>query len=246
MKPLVAICCSYSPPEGSAKSGLNAVPHAYSSCVARAGGVPLLIPRIDEPETVSELLERVDAVIISGGVDIDPIQYGKEPLRTLGQISPERDDLDRAVVGYVLANAMLPVLGICRGIQALNAFAGGSLHQDIPSCTGSQLQHSQKAPGWYGTHSIDIEGDSRLSRALQTTAIRTNSFHHQAVDQLAPGFRIAARSTDGVVEAIEREACPFCVGVQFHPELMAESGGQMMALFETFVREACAYRASKG
>ncbi len=238
MRPLIAVCCSYSSPEGSAVSGSDTVPHAYGRCVTRSGGVPILIPCMDDPAVAEDVLGAVGGLIITGGVDLDPALYGQEPARELGRISPERDTQDRAVIEWVLQHPEVPVLGICRGIQALNVFAGGTLHQDIPSCTGSKLQHSQQAPGWYGTHEVQIEADCELARTLGATTIRTNSFHHQAVDFVASGFRVVARASDGIVEAIERQDARLCLGVQFHPELMAECGGPMMALFQRLVEEA--------
>lgn len=238
MRPLIAICCSYASPEGSAASGTDTVPHAYGRCVTQSGGVPVLVPCMEEPAVVGDLLDRVEGIIITGGVDVDPALYGQEPLRALGKISPERDAQDRAIMEWVLERPEVPVLGICRGIQAMNVFAGGSLHQDIPSCTGSRLQHSQQAPAWYGTHEVEIQPDCELWRALGATTIRANSFHHQAVDAVAPGFRVVARASDGVVEAIEREHARFCLGVQFHPELMAERSEPMMGLFRHLVAAA--------
>ena len=123
------------------------------------------------------------------------------------------------------------MLAICRGIQALNVFAGGTLIQDIPSQVPGALKHSQQAPGWYGTHVVDITERSVLAGTLGTEAYSVNSYHHQAVQDVAPGFRVGARSADGVIEAIEREGSAYCVGVQFHPELMAGRDEKVARLF---------------
>ena len=237
-RPLIAILCGLSDPEGPSGSARDSVPHAYARCVHRAGGAPLLVPAGLDAEAVTAVLDAAAGVIITGGVDVDPACFGQDPRRELGAVSPERDALDRAVVGHVMTRPELPVLGVCRGLQALNVFAGGTLVQDIPSQISGALKHSQQAPGWYGTHAIHVVAGTILAETVGAETLAVNSFHHQAVLDVAGGFVVAARSADGVVEALERTDARYCVGVQFHPELMAGKCDALRRLFERLVSEA--------
>jgi len=210
LRPLIGVLCGLSG-EKNGGSAADTAPRAYSQAVRSAGGAPVLIPCSDD---------------------------GQEPRRQFGRVSPERDALDKTVVSYVVERPHLPVLGICRGIQAMNVFAGGTLIQDIPSQLEAAMKHSQSAPGWYGTHDIEIAPASELARTLGPDTVRVNTFHHEAVDVVAEGFRVAARSSDGVVEAIERQDAAYCLGVQFHPELMAPRDERIARLFGRLVSEA--------
>lgn len=238
MRPRIGILCNLSDHDGGAHSPRDLVVHAYSRAVVAAGGAPFLIPCLDDADTLGAVLEAARGLVISGGSDVDPRQYGQEPRRKLGAVSPQRDALDRIVLAWALERPDFPVLGICRGIQALNVFAGGSLIQDIPTAVTDALKHSQQAPGWHGTHGLDITRDTLPARLLGEGSVVVNSYHHQAVSEPAPGFRAVARAADGVIEAIERDGARFCLGVQFHPELMAARDPRMARLFEGFVEAA--------
>lgn len=235
--PLVAVLCNCTDGEGSFGER-QIVNQAYLDCLERAGGVPLLVPDADD-EAILALLALAQGLLVTGGADFDPRAYGRQPHARLGHISPRRDHLDRVAIEYALARTKLPVLGICRGIQSLNVIAGGTLIQDVSSQVDGALKHSQSAPGWYPTHDLRVAAGSRLHAIFGTERIAVNSFHHQAVEEPAPGFRAVAWSDDGVVEAIEREGEGFCLGVQCHPELMATRDERCAALFTEFVR-ACA------
>ncbi len=236
MRPPIGILCSLT--SGASDSPQNTCPHAYCRAVLAAGGAPVLIPYSEDPDATTTALSLVRAVLITGGVDVDPQAYGQEPQRALGEISPQRDEIDKVAVDFALRRPDLPVLGICRGVQALNAFAGGTLIQDIPSRVPEAVKHTQSAPNWHGTHSIAIEPGSVFASAVGEAPLMVNSFHHQAVDEPAEGFRIVARARDGVCEALEREGARFCVGVQFHPEHMVGRQDRLVALFSRFVDEA--------
>ncbi|NLA59136.1 MAG: gamma-glutamyl-gamma-aminobutyrate hydrolase family protein, partial [Firmicutes bacterium] len=213
----------------------------YVRCIEAAGGVPLLVPPLEEEGDLHDLLGSVDGVLLPGGVDLDPIHFGEEPVEKLGVVEPHWDRLELAVARFALASD-LPVLGICRGVQVLNVAAGGSLYQDLISQTKGQcLQHSQKAPRWYATHSIKIEPKSFLEEMLGAQTARVNSHHHQAVKTPAPGFRVTATSPDGIIECIESEHHRFACGVQWHPELMVGHYPEQMEIFRRFVR--CAQKA---
>lgn len=218
------------------------LPAAYAAVVAQAGGVPLLIPALAEPELTAHWLELVDGLLLAGGADVDPNHYGEDPLPRLGRITPERDLAELALARGALA-AGLPILGICRGLQVLCVAAGGTLLQDIPSQVPGALKHRQQAPLWYGTHDVIIEAGTRLARFLGDGPLRVNSFHHQAVDLLPPGFRAVATAPDGIIEGMEKGDGPFALGVQWHPEAMIEGQPRFMALFSGFVDAAAAKAA---
>ena len=231
VKAVIALTCGCSSEEGR-----YYVREAYVRCIEAAGGIPLLVPPLEDQGDIQHLLRSVDGVLLPGGVDIDPIHFGEEPMEGLGTIEPHWDRLELAAARFALASD-LPILGICRGVQVLNVAAGGSLYQDIASQTkGKCLQHRQKAPRWYATHSIKIEPNSLLGEMLGTKTARVNSHHHQAVKIPAPGFKVTAASADGIIECIESEKHRFACGVQWHPELMVEHYPEQMEIFRRFVR----------
>jgi len=219
--PIVAALCNPVEGDAGAFSARQVLNQAYVDALVGAGATPLLVPCLEDDDRIIALLERADGLLITGGADFDPRAYGQQPQSKLGAVSPARDHLDRVAVSYALERPEVPVLGICRGIQSLNVVAGGDLVQDIPSQVEGALKHSQSAPGWWGTHDIDIAKDSRLREIVGAVRL------------------VVARTDDGVTEAIERTEGGFCMGVQFHPELMASHDSRIAALFEAFAA-ACA------
>lgn len=240
-KPIIGISSSWG--EGSSAS----VSLTYVESVIRAGGIPLVIPIIHDNEMLKLILDKVDAVIMTGGEDIDPLKwYGEEPVNAMGGIAPERDSFDIALIRLVVERNM-PVLGICRGHQIMNVAFGGTLYQDIPSQkAGSNLKHNQRAPGNYGTHSIKIIKGSQLNLQIGIDSVAVNSFHHQAVKEIAPGFIATAVASDGIIEAIEKQGSTSVFGVQFHPEAFTASGiDTFLGIFKHLINEAIVYRGNK-
>ncbi|MBX6395573.1 MAG: gamma-glutamyl-gamma-aminobutyrate hydrolase family protein, partial [Alicyclobacillaceae bacterium] len=175
--------------------------------------------------------------MLTGGVDVDPAFFGEEPSRGLGEVCPQRDTFEMALVEEAFLRNV-PVLAICRGMQVMNVVAGGTLIQDLGSQGRGNLQHRQKAPRWHGSHRIEVVPGSKLAAILGAEELRVNSFHHQAVKDVAPGMQVSATSSDGVVEAIESSLHRFAVGVQWHPENMWRRDPVQFRLFEALVRAA--------
>jgi putative glutamine amidotransferase len=183
------------------------------------------------PAVVDAVLPRLDAVVLCGGPDVDPARYGAQPGEHTDLPHPERDEAELALLAGALA-AGLPVLGICRGLQLLNVARGGSLIQHLPDRVG----HNLHAPfrGEYGNHAVDVEPGSRLAALLGRTAVdKVPTYHHQAIERLGTGLTVTARCEDGVIEAVEDPSAPFCVAVQWHPEM-----GDDTSLFDALVGAA--------
>ena len=204
------------PPQRRLSLGMD-----YPAAVGAAGGVPVVLP--PDPSAGPALLDRLDALLVSGGPDIDPALYGADPHPQLGPVEHEIDPRELEMLAAALDRG-LPVLAICRGMQLLNVVRGGTLWQDLPSELPSVagVEHRQTAPGSVVTHPVDVEPGTVLAGLVGTTAedraLEVNSFHHQAVRDLGAGLRVVARAPDGVVEAVEDDGGPFLVGVQWHAE----------------------------
>jgi len=237
MRPLVGITTSELRPgtlgtlrrEGAPSHAEMALGMTYAQAVEQAGGLPVVLPPV-AVEDVGRLLDRLDALCLAGGPDLDPATYGaaeRHPL--LGETCPEADAFELAVARAADRHG-LPVLGICRGAQALNVARGGTLHQHVDA-------HRQQAVAAAPDHVVRIAEGTRLARLTGATALEVNSFHHQAVDVLGEGLRVSARAADGTVEAIEGTGDRFVLGVQWHAEAMAGERAHR-ALFEGLVAGA--------
>ena len=207
----------------------------YYKSVVAAGGVPVIIPPVADTDTIVNTLERIDGLILSGGGDFNPLWTGEEPSTKLGGINKERD-LPELLITRLAYNRQIPMLGICRGIQTLAIALGGEVAQDISDA--ATVKHSQNADRSEATHSVTIEPDSILAQLYNHERIAVNSFHHQAVKAAGEKFRVVAKATDGIIEAIESSEFKSILGVQWHPECL-ETG---QPLFQWLVGEASAYR----
>ncbi|PAB59022.1 gamma-glutamyl-gamma-aminobutyrate hydrolase family protein [Anaeromicrobium sediminis] len=209
----------------------------YIQAVKMAGGMPFIIPMTDDEELIRMQIESIDGLILSGGHDLDPLLYGEEPLQKLGGILPERDDFDCRLVKIAM-ELKKPILGICRGHHILNAANGGSNYQDLSYIEGCNIKHDQFKTSYLPTHTVDVESGTKLCDILGEK-VMTNSFHHQAIKDVAHGFKVSARAKDGVIEAIEIDSDEFIVGVQWHPEMMAAKNNKgMLNLFKKLIEAA--------
>jgi len=211
---------------------------SYVEAVARAGGLPVPIPPTDSaaPE---EFLVGLDGVVLTGGRDYDPASYGQEPHGATKLMHPLRDEFDRRLAACLL-RLDIPTLGICGGMQLLNIAAGGDLHQHIPDAFPGSLTHT-RVSGRDSYHEATVEPGSLLARLLGRERLEVNSSHHQAAWTVGKGFRVVARSPDGIVEAIEDPTRRFLLGVQWHPERLLERA-EHLALFVGLVEAARSQR----
>ena len=230
-KPVIGITGNYAEPD--CKLG-----EAYYKSVLRAGGVPVIIPPLSDTDAIINTLEHIDGLLLSGGADYNPLYCGEEPSPRLGGVNSERD-LPELLITRLAYNRQIPILGICRGIQTLAMALDGHVMQDISGV--ATVRHSQDARRSEPTHSVTIEPDSTLFNIYKEkspSTLSVNSFHHQAVDDAGPHFRVTARSTDGIIEAVESSEYKSIVGVQWHPECLEDG----LPLFQWLVKEAASYR----
>lgn len=203
----------------------------YIESLARAGAGMRWVELSDPEQAVQDAL-TCDGLLLPGGGDMDPKFYGQARIPACGEPNLLRDAAEPLLLRAFLA-ADKPVLGICRGIQVMNAVLGGDLYQDI-----KPFEHLPHNDHWAKVHTVTVRRGTLLSRILGQDTVLVNSQHHQAVDRVAPGFTLAALSEDGIVEAIEKPDARFCLGVQWHPEWLSDADPAMQGLFDAFVN-AC-------
>lgn len=243
MKPVIGISGSILINKGDTFSGYRRsyVNQDYVEAILRAGGIPFIIPFNEDLESTREMVEQVDGIILSGGHDVDPHNYGEEPLLKIGEVFPERDAFDMEIYKTAI-ELKKPIFGICRGYQIINVVNGGSLYQDLFYADFVKLKHNQGDNPSQATHFVELEEGTFL-RNILGEEYKVNSFHHQIVKDIASGFKIVAKSSDGVVESIEKitEDC-FVVGVQWHPEMLSLNCEKSQEIFNSFVRKVIEYR----
>ena len=217
----------------------------YYQSVLKAGGIPFIIPPFYETDRLGELLDRLDGIIFSGGGDINPLLLGEEPIKELHSITPERD-LQELLLARLAYDRQIPMLGICKGIQIINAALGGTNYQDIHTqMEGIRIKHSQDQDRRYPSHQVSITDGSILAK-LFGTELAVNSFHHQACKTAAPCLTVTAMSTDGVIEAVESNEFKSILGVQWHPETyILRNSTDMLPIFEWLISESAEFKQAK-
>ena len=246
MKPVIGITAGDLSSSASDASGHGRahteLREEYLEAVATAGGRPVILPT--GPDTAAEqTLAGIDGLILSGGADVDPGRYGERPLNDTVQPDRARDAREFDILAAA-ADADLPIFAICRGLQVLNVARGGTLIQDLPTQRPGGLRHRQTEPRSSPSHVASIESGSRLRRIVATDALPTNSLHHQAIARVGRRLRVAARTTDGLVEAVEDPWRRFVLAVQWHPEDLVDRPAHL-ALFTALVEAAAEHAATR-
>jgi putative glutamine amidotransferase len=233
--PLVGITTSITVGQTPERAYVNS---AYLHAVQQAGGVPVLLPPQLSKASLERLVRGLDALLLTGGGDVDPATFGEAPHPTLYEVAPARDALETQATLIALEKKM-PLLAICRGIQVLNVALGGSLHQDVATEPGTEIQHSQKEAREQTTHRVTVTPRSRLGRVLGAEDLEVNSFHHQVIKSLGRGLVPVAWAPDKLVEGVELDDdSQFVLGVQWHPEHLVGSSEPARRLFSALVTAA--------
>lgn len=229
-RPIIGITTNYADGDASIRE-------RYYKQVIKAGGTPLLIPPIDDKQVIVNTLNSIDALILSGGADYNPLWTGQEPEKGLHHINATRD-LPELLITRLAYNQQIPILGICRGMQTLALALGGEVSQDIDA----KIKHEQEADKNEPTHSVFIVKDSILHHIYPYEKMYINSFHHQAVCHTGEHFKVSAKATDGIIEAIESIEHKSIIGVQWHPEWLEDDG---LPLFTWLVERANEFAKAK-
>lgn len=208
----------------------------YPRSIEQAGGIPIVLPLTESYAIALEQVRAVDGLVLSGGQDVNPLIYGQEPHEKLGNISPERDAFELLLLRAAV-ELKKPVMGICRGSQVMNAYFGGTLFQDNSLKDGAYIKHAQSANPQLPIHHVTAEKGSFLEKAVGEEVFLINSFHHQSIDQVAPGFKAIATSNDGLIEGIEAVGDHFMFAVQWHPEMMSREDGPSQKIFSAYVNQ---------
>lgn len=231
MRPLIAVA--------PLTAGGYRMTKPYLQGIEQGGGAPVVLPLTQNQEVLETVLAGCCGLVITGGQDVDPARYGQEMLPVCGKLDPELDAMEAWLLDWALERDV-PVLAVCRGIQMLNVHLGGTLYQDLPTQRPDGLNHSQEPPYDQPVHTVTVAEGSFLAGVMGAGEYQVNSFHHQAVERVAPGLDVDAVAADGLVEAVHMPDKSFVLGLQWHPEFFLEQT-PFAAVFHAFVR-ACEQR----
>ena len=232
-KPLIGITYSDAAFRDNDMRVRTYVARKYYQSVQAAGADAIMLPPGDT-DTCNRYLSLIDGLLLPGGEDIDPRFQDEDPHPKLGLVNPMRDsyELEMAKLAY---EKSIPILGICRGIQVLAIALGGKVHQDISNI--QKIKHSQEAPRWATCHKVSLDKKSHIADWLKAETVFTNSFHHQAVNEVPQDFKVTGKTSDGIIEVIESLGESFALGVQWHPEETAHCDKASENLFKGFVNQ---------
>lgn len=209
----------------------------YMKAIESVGGAPMMLPLTTDSVVISRLVNLCSGIVIPGGQDVSPAVYDEEPIFDLGETSPELDEMEDVLLREALFQNK-PVLGICRGIQFINAALGGTLYQDIPTEVPSEVNHLMKKPYNRIIHNVNVEPDGLLASIVGAGEMGVNSYHHQAIKDLADTLKVEAVAEDGIIEAVSIPNKKFFLCVQWHPEFDYKVNTASQKLFTAFVDAA--------
>lgn len=234
--PMIGLTLDAEQQGGYSKFPWYALRQNYCNAVAGAGGLPVALPHV--PHAAGSYLDRIDALIVTGGAfDVDPALYGEGGRHETVSLKPGRTEAELSLMREALRRDM-PVLGICGGQQLLAVALGGTLIQHIPDAIQTPLAHEQPNPRDEPGHDVAIVPDTRLAAIVGAASMRVNSAHHQAVRSAGPRLIVNATAPDGVIEGIESPSHRFCIGVQWHPEFLIDPGdARLLAAFVAAARD---------
>lgn len=217
----------------------------YMDSVLRAGGIPVLLPEVEDEDTIEQMLDSLDGILLAGGGDVNPARYGEEMLPACGEADEKRDTFEFKLVAQAMKRRM-PIFGICRGSQVLAAAMGGTLFQDIESQKGIPAEHhSQKPPYGEAVHRVCLKSGGLFERITGVKEVQTNSMHHQAVKDAGPNLVVEGTAEDGVIEAFSARECDNIFAVQFHPEYLSDHDKAAQKMFNHLVSLAEIYHQKK-
>ena len=231
-KPIIGLTTMYELRDENDRIILN---HSYLDTIRQFGGTPLILPTEGKAEDLKALVELCDGLVLTGGADVHPSRYGEQIRYENVSTNPTQDAGEWLICDFALAQN-LPILGICRGIQTMNVYFGGTLYQDIPSQIDTTVQHSMALPKHRTEHECIVVPGTPLHQLVGTDVFQVNSHHHQSIKDLAPGFEVMGRCGDGVIEAIYHPSKPFLWGVQWHPERIWDIESSSAQVFEAFMQ----------
>ncbi len=239
MRPIIGITGRKDTSARLVHSPMYSVGETYVHAVHQAGGAPVILPPMLAEADWTALLGRLDGLLLSGGEDLHPRQYGQPPEAWLGGVDEARDTSELGLIRAAL-EMRKPICAICRGIQVLNVALGGTLYQDLAAQVPGALDHAflMSRSLDQSIHPVTLEADSALARILGGVTFAVNSAHHQSIQTPGAGLRVVGRAPDGVIEAVELADYPFCIGVQWHPEALVRSDPMMASLFAALVEAA--------
>lgn len=235
MKPLIGIAGNIL----LNNADLNGLPITYTpqgfvNGIRQADAIPVVFP-ISDPAEAKDYLSKVDGLLLAGGQDVSPLLFGEEPSLKLGATNPARDAFEIALVKEAIHQAK-PIFAVCRGLQLVNVAYGGTLYQDVSDYPDLTVQHIQLTHFETGAHTINIDPESKIGKIFGDQYV-VNTYHHQAIKELADPFKAVAWSKDGLIEAFEAKSPnQSIVAVQWHPELMIPYDLMMQRLFTDFVK----------
>jgi len=231
MKPIIGISSSID------DDGTVTMLCPYGSSIEKAGGIPILLPYVEDCSVLEKYVEMCDGFLFSGGFDIAPSRYGEATKETCGKLQPMRDKLEFTIFEKIIKTDK-PIMGICRGFQFINVALGGTLIQDIPSEAPSEINHTQTEPRFTPSHEVRVLADTPLYSLVGKDRMVANSFHHQAIKTLGRGLKVMAMADDGIVEAIYSTGERYIRAYQWHPERLYKINEDNLTLFSDFIR-AC-------